>query len=226
MTTSGSHCHDCGAQLDTGVAFCHRCGAVQPVPTPREGLAWVVAGGLVVLTLIVFLATQDRAAPVPLDMAAPAAGLSSRAPDISNLSSRQQFDRLYDRVMAAATEGDTATMIRLTEHALQVYAQLDSLDADARYHAAIMALQLGGAEAALVLADSILAADPAHLFGFLIRGTVAEISGDPRALQAAQAAFLGAWPSESARQRAEYLDHQAVLDQFRQAALVAGPRQP
>lgn len=223
MPTPESPCRHCEAPLLSGVAFCHRCGTTQSVAPRREGLAWVVAGGLVVITLIIFLVAPDGAAPVPPAMAGPVAGLSGRAPDISNLSSRQQFDRLYDRVMAAATEGDTGTMVRLTDHALQVYAQLDSLDADARYHAAVLALQLGGADAALELADAILAEDPSHLFGFLIRGTVAELSGDTPALQAAQAAFLRAWPTESARQRAEYLDHQTVLDQFRQAASAAAP---
>lgn len=185
-----------------------------------------MAGGLVVISLIVYLVAPKGAAPVAPDMTAPGGGLTGQAPDISNLSSRQQFDRLYDRVMSAATAGDTATMVRLTEHALQVYAQLDSLDADARYHAAILALQLGGTDAALALADSILAEDPTHLFGFLIRGTVAEVAGDAGALQLAQTAFLSAWAAESARQRAEYLDHQAMLDQFRQAATVAASGTP
>lgn len=128
--------------------------------------------------------------------------------------------------MAAAAEGDTTTMVRLSEHALQAYAQLDTLDVDARYHAAVLAAQVGGFPAALALADSILAADPDHLFGYLVRGTVAELVGDTTALAAAQAAFLRAWPSESARRRTEYLDHQAILDQFRQAATAASPGPP
>ncbi len=228
MTNQGSSCRTCGAPLGRGASFCHRCGNRADTPrAPGEGLAWAVAGGLVVVTLVVFLAARSGSGPATSVGGAPQApGLTGPAPDISGLSPRQQFDRLYERVMAAAAEGDTTTMVRLSEHAFQAYAELDTLDADAGYHAAILAAQVGGFPAALALADSILAADPEHLFGYLIRGTVANLAGDATALATAQTAFLRAWPSESARGRTEYLDHQTILDQFRQEATAARPGPP
>lgn len=228
MTNPGMNCRNCAAPLGRDASFCHRCGARADTRRARgEGLAWAVAGGLVVVTLVVLLATRSGGGPAAsVGGGSQAPELTGRAPDISGLSPRQQFDRLYERVMAAAADGDTATMVRLSEHALQAYAQLDSLDADARYHAAILAAQIGGFPAALALADSILAADPNHLFGYLIRGTVANLAGDATALATAQTAFLRAWPSESARGRTEYLDHQTILDQFRQAATAASPGPP
>lgn len=228
MSNVETRCAQCAAPLAGGARFCHKCGAPSGAPTaapPRsDRTAWLVAGVVVVVALIVVLATSNRPAPAAGPGGMPAAqGLSGRAPDISALSPRQAFDRLYDRVMAAAEAGDTATMVMFSTHALQAYTQLDSVDADARYHAAVLALQLGGYQEALALADTILATEPTHLFGFLIRGTVAELSGDAAALAAAHAGFRRAWSTESGRTRAEYLDHQSLLDEFRRAALAAAP---
>ena len=54
------------------------------------------------------------------------------APDISQLSPRERFDRLFNRIMQAAEQGDTAQVRRFTPMALGAYAQLDTIDADAR----------------------------------------------------------------------------------------------
>ena len=54
--------------------------------------------------------------------------------------------------------------------AFGAYAQLDTVDADARYHAAVLHCRSGDAAAALALADTILAESPGHLFGYIVRG--------------------------------------------------------
>ena len=72
--------------------------------------------------------------------------------------------------------------------------------------------------AALRLADSILAEAPGHLFGFLIRGTAAQMAGDSGALKRAHAGFRTAWKTEMTANRPEYGHHQARLEQFRQLA--------
>ena len=58
--------------------------------------------------------------------------------------------------------------------ALMAYAQLDSVDADARYHAALLQVHTGEVDASRALADTILAQNPGHLFGYVIRGTVSK----------------------------------------------------
>ena len=71
---------------------------------------------------------------------------------------------------------------------------LDSVDADARYHAAVLWLHVrGDTAAALRLADTILAEHPKHLFGFLVRATAGRLAGDERLLRRATADFLAAW---------------------------------
>ena len=45
--------------------------------------------------------------------------------------------------MAAAQSGDEPTVSRFTPMALMAYAQLDTIDADARYHAALLEVHTG-----------------------------------------------------------------------------------
>ena len=59
--------------------------------------------------------------------------------------------------------------------------QLDTKDADARYHAAVLMIETGQLDEASALADTILAAAPDHLFGFLVRANVADRRDDSAA---------------------------------------------
>jgi hypothetical protein len=102
--------------------------------------------------------------------------------------------------------------------ALSAYAQLDSTDADARYHAAVLRMQVGDMAGALALADTILARDPGHLFGYVIRGAVAGIQHDTARRRQAARDFLAHYPAESAAGRVEYQEHQPTIDEFRRAA--------
>ncbi len=139
------------------------------------------------------------------------------------MSPRERFDRLYNRVMTAAEQADTTTVSRFAPMALLAYQQLDSVDADARYHAAMLRLHVQGDTAtALRLADTIQMSNPRHLFAFLIRGTAASLVGNARLLARANADFLAAWEQEMQAGRPEYRDHQVMLDQFRAKARPAG----
>ena len=229
-------CAACRADLSPQARFCHRCGrptggvgaGVAGLPA-RERTAWLVAGALCValLALIIFKVVGDaRPAPGP-DMAnagsesgreAVGAGLgggsAGAAPDISRMTPRERFDRLFNRVMQAAERGDTTQIERFTPMALGAYAQLDSVDADARYHAAVLRMQVGDLPGALALADTILARTPGHLFGYVIRGSVAEAQHDTARQLQAERDFRAHFPAESAAGRLEYREHQPVIDEF------------
>ena len=56
------------------------------------------------------------------------------------------------------------------------------------------------------------------LFGFLIRGTVAEVIGDSALLREARDDFLSAWSRADASPRVEYEDHRPSLEDFRRSA--------
>jgi len=240
-------CAGCRADLSPQARFCHRCG--RPVaaavggPLPaRERTAWLVAAGLcaVLLSLIVFKVIREARPVSAPDMAnagaqsatedvsgggpgGPTPGPSGGTPpDISQMSPRERFDRLFNRVMQAAERGDTAQVVRFTPMALGAYGQLDSTDADARYHAAVLRMQVGDMAGALALADTILARNPGHLFGYIVRGTVAGLQNDTARRRVAERDFRAHFAAESAAGRQEYQEHQPVIDEFKQSAESAG----
>ena len=224
--TTPTTCPACGAPA-VGL-FCSRCGArlVAVNLVVRERRAWRLAAAFAAGALLVlFLVIRREKVPPPARGPNPVpAAATGTPPDLSTMSPRERFDRLYRRVMAAAESGDTTTGARFAPMAFAGYSQLDSVDADARYHAAVLQLHIAGdSSAALRLADSILATSPHHLFGFLIRGTEAQLAGDQRSLRRAQADFLAAWDAEQKAARPEYRDHQAMLQQFHDAAKGAVP---
>ena len=140
------------------------------------------------------------------------------APDISQLSPRERFDRLYNRIMQAAEQGDSAQVQRFTPMALGAYAQLDSFDADARYHAAVIRMQSGDLVGAHALGDTILEQSPDNLLGYLVRGTAAGLADDPGARAQAEREFLRRFDREMAAGRAEYRDHAPVIETFKKEA--------
>jgi hypothetical protein len=143
--------------------------------------------------------------------------------DLSSMTPRERFDRLYDRVMRAAESGDEAIVTQFSPMALAAYAQLETIDTDARYHAAMIRMHTGDPEGAAALADTIRTATPTHLFGFVIHATLARQRGDQARLQSEQAGFLEHYEAELAAQRPEYAQHQFILDQVRDQARAGAP---
>jgi hypothetical protein len=189
----------------------------------RDRLPWLIAGAALVGLLgaiLVGITRRPTAPPVSEELTADAPTTpAGTPPDISNMSPRERFNRLYNRIMSAAQSGDEATVTRFTPMALMAYAQLDTIDADARYHAALLRVHTGDVEAARALADTILAAAPGHLFGYIIRGTVARFRKNDAALDGAYSEFLKHYDAETKAARPEYQEHQRSLEDFRTAAL-------
>jgi double zinc ribbon protein len=240
LSPQARFCHRCGRPTGPGAV-----PAATRLP-PRERTAWIVAGGLclVLLAAILFTVVRDAPAPVAPDMANAgaqsareeagpgAAGTSGgpfsgsaggAAPDISRMTPRERFDRLFNRVMQAAERRDTAQVERFTPMALGAYAQLDSVNADARYHAAVLRLQVGDVGGALALADTILARNPGHLFGYIVRGTAAGFQGDTATARRAGREFLAHYDAELKANRIEYREHEPVIEDFKHQAEGATP---
>jgi len=224
-------CAHCQAELSPQARFCHRCG--QPVDTlarkPSAGRsdrrAWLVAGTVCVLLVagIAYKVSRDASGPAAADMAnagssagaAATAGPSGPAPDISSMTPRERFDRLYNRIMQASERRDSVEVERFTPMALGAYQQLETRDADARYHAAVLQMQVGNLPAARALADTIVKESPGHLFGYVIRATAARLQNDPAALARAQKDFLSHYDAEMRLNRVEYLEHRPVVEQLK-----------
>jgi hypothetical protein len=220
-------CGHCGASLVGGARFCHRCGHPAGATTSRrsELTPWIIAAALVVVLVGTIVARVQRGTPAPAvpDMANPGAAAAGgppagRAPDISQMSPRERFDRLFNRVVAAAERADTTEVLRFSPMALAAYEQLPAKDADARYHAAVLMLETGQVDEAAALADTILAASPGHLFGLQVRANVAERRGDAAAARRTRVEFARRYESELASGKPEYGEHRAALEAFRKSS--------
>jgi len=148
-------------------------------------------------------------------------GAATRAPDISRMSPRERFDRLFDRVIRAAEARIADTVLLFAPMALGAYQQLTEVDTDARYHAAMIHLVVGELAQAKALADSIANAQPGHLFAPLIRGEAAEQENDSTSLLRSYRDFLSSYQAEMRTNRREYLEHGPALEDFRNRAQTA-----
>jgi len=210
-----------------GARFCPHCGAAAPWAGSGSGAGsrtpWIVAGvvGTALLGLLLFIVVRGQPGSVPA--ATPEAPFASSSgsgtpPDLSTMTPRERFDRLYNRIMTAQETGDQATVEQFTPMALMAYDQLDIVDADARYHLALLKVHGSDVAAVSAIADTILQKDPGHLFGYMIQGAVARFQKDEAAKKTAYADFLSHYDAEIARGRPEYTDHQRAVDEFLKAA--------
>jgi len=225
-TLAAGSCPRCQAALSPGARFCHRCGTPVAGRDRESARPWIVATAVITLAVgailygVLVKKPQGAAAPEMANTgaSATAAPPGGAPPDISQMSPEERFIRLNDRVMAAVEQGDSATALRFLPMALAAYGQLPQVDADLRYHAALLHITSGELPPALALADSIMGAAPNHLFGWLIRAMAAEAQGDQAALAGARKAFLDHYEAELKQNRPEYTEHKAVLEEFRRQA--------
>lgn len=190
-------------------------------------MRWFTAGGVVVGLAVFGVLALSRdpaftASTTPGSVTQTAA--AAELPDISNMTPRERFDRLFDRVMRSSETGDESSVTTFAPMALQAYSMLDSIDADARYHAALIMLHTGDVDGARALADTISKEQSGHLFGTVIRGTIARFRQDQKGLDAAYAEFLKNYDREDATGRPEYAAHRRALDDFLEAARAAKPK--
>lgn len=237
-TTTDRFCVTCGTPLTEGVRFCPQFGTpltTSSVAAPRpSGMAptpvasgsstpWIFAIGLSIIAAagVVYSAIGRDGLPAgggpPAAQSAPAGGGLGPAPDISNLTPREQFARLNDRVMAAAEAGDTSTVITFWPMAYGAYEQLlpGDRDVDARYHMATLYLIVGQFPQVLALADTIMTEAPDNLMAWYLRTIVHEFEGDGAKAREARESFNRLFPTQIEQPRGEYIDHRDLLDAFR-----------
>ena len=238
------HCSSCGTALQSGVRFCHRCGAAvatapktakPPAPPSRSGdqaaewrggIPWALAGAAVGALITVLVMRGAGGAGGGSEAAQPVSGSRVQAPDISQMSPEEMARRLFDRVMRLAEEGKADSVTFFVPMALQVYGRLPALDNDARYDIGLLHLAAGNAAGALAQADTLIKAVPTHLYAFILRARAYELLGDARRARQAQSDFLRNEPAERQRGRPEYANHQTTIDAFHaEATRQGGTRQ-
>lgn len=223
---AGATCASCQAPLTPGAKFCHGCGAPAGAGRRAKG-PWIVAGILTVFLLgwVVWRVNRGvEPAPPPAGRDgganAPYAAGGGSPPDLSQMTPRDAFLRLHDRIMSALEQGDTATVDQFTPMAIQSYAGLSAAerDIDIRYHAATIYLGSGDRRTATAITDSIAREVPGHLFATMLRAGIAEAAGDERAAARAYRQFLTDFDRQVAAGRQEYSDHRPLLDAFKTRA--------
>lgn len=222
--TNPAACPACYAPLAPDAKYCHRCGRAVTAGGSAERTPWMIAWVVVAICLagIVYFVTHKPTEQAGPDMAnagassgVPGGAGEGAPPDISQMTPRERFLRLHDRIMNAASQGDTATVTRFSPMALTAYSMLDSIDTDLRFHAAAIYLRLGQYPEALALADTIQIGAKDHLFADLVRAEVAQAKGDSAQFDRIRKNFLAHYDAELARKRPEYEEHKAMLESFR-----------
>ena len=209
-------CINCGAILSPGVRFCHACGASQDTEPRSRGssrLPWAIDGSAVVVSILV-VAIGGQPAELLDSGSSPPMSSPVGAPDISNMSPREQADGLFEVVMIALERGDTAQVGFHAPMALGAYRNLDSLDADAQYHVGLLRGAVGDIDGMVAMADSLQAVVPGHLLATTLRKAAAEARGDSAAVFGAYRQFLMDYRDEATTSRREYQLHQRSIDAF------------
>ena len=217
--TAKKSCSNCGASINASAQFCHACGAKQGAESKplSPGLIGLVA--LAVVVVVAVIAYGVGRSSNPAGSAAPfAAGGTGALPDLSNMSPREQADRLFNRVMTAHEAGDVAQMNQFAPMALSAYGNLGPLDPDAHYHVGLVQAITGNSAGALARADSMDAQVPHHLLAAMLRSSVAQMTGDTAAGLAASRDFLEHYDEQIVTGRQEYIDHQRGIEMFKSDA--------
>jgi tetratricopeptide (TPR) repeat protein len=155
--------------------------------------------------------------PLPAPAARPAAG-GGTPPDLTSMTPREAADRLYDRIMRAASAGDSAEALAFLPMALDAYNLVVPLDADGHYHMSLLHALGGDYPMAREVAERALADAPRHLLLLGAAARAASELGDDDGADAYSARFLEAWDSERARGLEEYSMHAIPLAEMRQSA--------
>jgi hypothetical protein len=217
-------CEQCGSALSASANFCPNCGVAVAGGLPAAGVAarsaaggrpagsgrdsglvrslpWLLPSVAVVAVLAFAIRSGRPEAP------AMGAGFTGTATDISQMSPDERVDRLFNRVMTAASAGKMDSVAFFAPMAVSSFQALEPLTPHRRYDLGLIYLVSGEPALAVAQADSILAVEARHLLGLALAMRGARATGDEAARQRHAARFLDALAAERARALPEYLDH-------------------
>lgn len=224
-------CTGCAAPLAPGARFCPRCGTAAtggaaPAPGGATGdrRPWLVAALLAVVAVgaVAWAASRVKSdAPPAMANAgnAEVPDAAGRAPNIENMTPKERFLRLSDRIQQAIETRDTARVAQFFPMAVGAFGLLPpgDRDVDARHHLGLLYAQVGEFALARAQADSILLEAPDNLFADYLRAMAATFAGDSALAGAANRAFRQHYDAQMQLDRPEYVEHKAVLEQYRRS---------
>ena len=184
---------------------------------------WLIAATAVVVVLLVLLLPDDTErvpAPVAAPPASVAPGGGIGGGGMGGLSSdmRTNADRLFNRIMLAAEQGNQAEVDQFMPMAVQAYGMVEDLDDDGIYHLAILRRTAGEFDLARETAGQILDRSPDHILALGVAADAAGAGGETEVAETLWQRLLEAYPSEAGKPLPEYMDHQTMLEEYRRMA--------
>jgi tetratricopeptide (TPR) repeat protein len=235
----GRFCNQCGAKLSGGANFCNQCGAKagggSAGSARREAargimsgsnLAWWIAGAAMFVLIMVLGVQMVRPAGPGAPAAAPAANApfaggaagSGAPPDLSQMTPMDAATRLFNRVMTAISQGDSAQAQAFLPMAIGAYERARPLDHDALFHLSMLNRTALNLDAALDNAEEILAQDPDHLLALAAAAEAAiELGYEDEAAEHYRR-ILDVYDQELQRGLEEYAIHSAIVDVLKEDA--------
>jgi hypothetical protein len=179
-----------------------------------------VAGGALFALLVVLgypiLNRSSESTEPGLPAGAP--GSSQQAVDLTTMPLEEQATRLFNRVMASSSAGDTADVAFFLPKALTIYEQLAPTDSDGIYHVVLLLLVGGDREGALAKAQEGLMEQPDYLLLLAAAAEAALGLGDEEAARGYYTHFLRVYDSEMGSARPGYDHHSQMLPVYHETA--------
>ncbi|MDH3270870.1 MAG: zinc ribbon domain-containing protein [Gemmatimonadota bacterium] len=230
----GRFCNQCGGKVSAGAQFCNKCGAKvgggSRVGAHREAaatvvggqnLAWWVAGAAMFVLILFVGVSMVRPGPGPTPTSTstppPQAG-AGVAPDISSMSPIEAADRLFNRVMQAVSQGDSAQAQAFMPMAIAAYQRARPLSLDGLFHLSMLNRTAMNLEAALDQALEIVELDPNHLLGRAAAAEAAIELGDLEEAEVHYRRILEVYDDEVLRPLEEYEMHSTIVVELKNDA--------
>lgn len=202
-------------------------GAGRPASTERreaaaaafggQNLPWWIAGAAM-FVLIAYVGTgmlRNEGPSLPPGQTAPAGGVGAAsgpsAVDLNSMTPIQAADRLFNRVMEAASQGDSLQAQQFMPMALGAYERARPLTADGLFHLSLLQLTGGMLAEALASAQEILASNPDHLLALSAAGEIAVAMGRTEEAATYYQHIVEVYDEQMANPLQEYRDHDRTV---------------
>ncbi|MFQ5679083.1 MAG: hypothetical protein ACE5HP_06460 [Gemmatimonadota bacterium] len=226
-------CGGCGAALAPGARYCGACGTAVgswPGKPLSARLPWILSAvALAAFALAIAVLVQRASAPrtpggsitggipgaSPQGGEPSAAGGRITAEELAAMTPRQAADRLFDRAMTEAEQGNAERARFFAQMGREAYGQMDpgELDGDARFHIGLLALVTGDTTGARAQAEEILAGRPTHLLGLILAARTAQAAGDEEGARRFYDRLGAAIAGGESPDDPEYASHGRLIEQ-------------
>jgi hypothetical protein len=138
------------------------------------------------------------------------------------MTAREAADRLFERVMRAASADNSTEVVTFLPMAIAAYELVETLDTDGRFHLVLLRLTGQFNAEALDGAEEILSEQPNHLLGLATAGDASLALGDSGSARGYYERWLDAYETEISKGLLEYDDHRAMFPEMQAKAEALG----